>query len=169
MGECRTGRHGLLRVFRASELAPTFPSPRSLALTSVWRRHARRTCPTTANTDLQPARFHHIGITAQHSLTELQRLVSLRDLRADLVRLDGEIAAMRATVATAVSAAGNGGNGDGGTLPASIPSQSLSQAPSQSQQQTYDNIDDISRIERLVKAREMTRANLEKRVGAMSG
>jgi len=135
----------------------------------------------TTRLTFQPARFHHIGITAQHSLTELQRLVSLRDLRADLVRLDGEIAALRVAVAAAGSGDGEaGGSGstappaaEGTATPTASQSQSRplsqSQTPSQSQTQTYDNIEDIPRLERLVKAREMTKANLEKRVGSLMG
>lgn len=103
---------------------------------------------------MQPARFQHIGVTAQDSLKELQTLVTRRDLRADIERLDDEIVAMRATLA-----------------PPGSPLQSVDGTVS-SQKSTdggekgkYNQIDDVVRLQRLRQAREKTKANLESRVG----
>ncbi|KAL1413475.1 hypothetical protein Q8F55_001249 [Vanrija albida] len=104
---------------------------------------------------LGPARFQHISITAKDSLKELQTLVTRRDLRADLDRLDDEIAAMRATLA-----------------PPGSPLRSVEDGAVSSQKSTdggskgkYNDIDDVLRLQRLRQAREKTKANLESRVG----
>jgi hypothetical protein len=143
----------------------------------------------TQNANVQPARFHHIGITSQHSLSELQRLVALRDLRAELVRLDAEIEEMRGVIAArAASASAASGSVDsraGNATDTAVPSQATNNGNSDEEEtnkvstptsapapataprkQTYDDIEDVPRLERLVRAKEKSRANLEARVAA---
>lgn len=82
---------------------------------------------------------------AQHSLKELLALAAKRDLRADLVRLDKEIEAMRVTVASQ--------------------SEGPASQDDKSEVKTYDDIEDVPKLQRLVKARERTLEHLEKKVG----
>lgn len=81
---------------------------------------------------------------AKHSLTELLDLVSRRDLRAELVQLDSEIEGMRATLAS---------------------SQDTAAEKMTAEKKTYEDVDDIPRLQRLVKARNSTVQVLQKKVG----
>jgi hypothetical protein len=82
---------------------------------------------------------------AHTSSKELVAMVTRRELRAALVGLDDEIAEMRRTIAASQPPE------TGGAKALAPPS--------------YDDIDDIPRLQRLLKAREMTQKSLEKRVG----
>ncbi|KAK8869678.1 hypothetical protein IAR55_000246 [Kwoniella newhampshirensis] len=93
-----------------------------------------------------PIRFQHIATTVQTSLKSLLHLVQLRDLRTTLEGLDEDIAALRTIAAFSSSA----------------PSQD---DPVQSGGK-YDAIDDVAKLERLVKAKEKTKAILESKQGS---
>lgn len=110
-------------------------------LLTVRRRYARCTSSAfsfVALLTLQPIRFQHIGITAQTAIKNLSQMTAVRDLRAQLEALDDEVASLRETLNPSAAA---------GT-------------PSKN---SYDDIDDVARLERLVKAREKTRQTLEGR------
>ncbi|RSH94017.1 hypothetical protein EHS25_006670 [Saitozyma podzolica] len=100
-----------------------------------------------------PIRFQHIGLTASTSIKALLKLVSLRDLRTTLEALDEEIASLRATVSSSDPSQSAGDRGVNGK---SAPSSGTKVVK-------YDDIDDVVRLERLVKAKEKTKASLEGR------
>lgn len=87
--------------------------------------------------------------------------MALRDLRADLVRLDGEIDKLRETIAAGAEGANGATNGD----PSSSANGSVPATPSKN----YNDIEDVPRLERLVRAKEKSKANLEARVAAAAG
>lgn len=98
----------------------------------------------------QPIRFQHIGLTAKTSLNALQKLSTLRDLRQGLEALDDEIQSLRDTInppGSPILSVDPKENGKGGS------------------EGKYNEIDDILRLERLVKARENTKKALEGKVG----
>lgn len=95
----------------------------------------------------QPVRFQHIGLTAKTSIQALERLSTLRDLRQGIEELDREVEALRATI--------NGTPGKDGET-------NGSQAKVSGK---YDDIEDVPRLQRLLGAREKTKAALEGRVG----
>jgi hypothetical protein len=99
----------------------------------------------------QPSRFQHIGLTAKTSLTALLKLLSLKELREKLEILDSDIAGMRDTLNPPDSPLRGIGD-DEVTQPVV-------------EKGKYDDVDDITKLERLVKAREKTRSNLEDKVG----
>ena len=94
--------------------------------------------------DAKPIRFEHIGLTAQTSITSLLKLIALRDVRASLETLDGEITSLRETI--------------------NPPGSSMLDRVEQDKGK-YDDIDDVDKLERLVKAKEKTKTSLEGRVG----
>ncbi|BEJ14401.1 hypothetical protein CspHIS471_0401680 [Cutaneotrichosporon sp. HIS471] len=95
---------------------------------------------------LGPVRFTHIATVAHTSSKELVGMLRRRELRSVLVGLDCEISDLRKTIA--------------GSKPPQGEEEGKAPAPP-----SYDDIDDIERLQRLVKAREMTQNSLEKRVG----
>ena len=100
---------------------------------------------------VQPIRFQHIGLTAQTSLTALLKLVALRDVRTILEALDEDIASLRSTL-----------------NPPGSPLLSIDGPVALGPQEgtgKYDGIDDVQKLERLVKAREKTKISLEGKVG----
>ena len=94
------------------------------------------------------ARFQHIGLTAKTALTALLRLTKLRDYRAALVALDEEITSLREGLQVA--------NGD--------QNGAQSKEGRKAEVMTYEDVDDLGRLQRLVSAKEKTRSALEKRV-----
>lgn len=85
-------------------------------------------------------------------MTALVKMVTLRDLRQALESLDDEIQALRDTL-----------------NPPGTPLQELGAAgtppPTFTSKGKYDSIEDAARLERLVKAKEKTKAALERRAG----
>ena len=99
-----------------------------------------------------PVRFQHIGFTAKTSLQQLLRLTRVRDLRQGLEALDEAIAELRETI-----------NG-----PAEPPDSvnSLGKGATEGKEGSkYDDIADVVKLERLLKAKEKTRKTLEDKVG----
>jgi hypothetical protein len=96
----------------------------------------------------QPIRFQHIGLTAKTSIQALQKLSTLRDLRQAITDLDSDIESLRASINNAPSQ-GDGSQGKAQTRAAG----------------KYDDIEDTSRLERLLMAREKTKTVLEGKVG----
>ncbi|WWD16056.1 hypothetical protein CI109_100481 [Kwoniella shandongensis] len=90
-----------------------------------------------------PIRFQHIATTVQTSLKSLLHFVQLRDLRTALEALDEEITLLRAATAPTSSA----------------PSQNDPAIASNGGK--YDTIEDVAKLERLIKAKEKTKAILE--------
>ena len=88
---------------------------------------------------LQPIRFQHIGLTARTSLISILKLITLRDLREALESLEEEISVLRETITPG------------------------SKTPHEKGK--YDDVDDVGRLERLVKARGRTKSSLEARAG----
>ncbi|ORY24978.1 hypothetical protein BCR39DRAFT_454051, partial [Naematelia encephala] len=86
-----------------------------------------------------PIRFQHMATTCQTSTTALLKLITLRDLRTALEALDEEIASMRATL------------NPPGTAPASQEKPKTGM---------YDDVMDGAKLQRLVGAREKTKASL---------
>ncbi|EIW69378.1 hypothetical protein TREMEDRAFT_30797 [Tremella mesenterica DSM 1558] len=97
-----------------------------------------------------PVRFQHIGTTSHTSLISLLKLVTLGDLRTTLETLDEDIASMRKTLKASGASRVVLENG----------SQT---SPRLGEKGKYDDIEDAVRLERLVSAREKTRASLEGR------
>ncbi|GMK58623.1 hypothetical protein CspeluHIS016_0600650 [Cutaneotrichosporon spelunceum] len=93
---------------------------------------------------LGPVRFTYMATVAHTSSKELVAMLTRRELRAVLVGLDSEISDMRKTIA------------------GPKPPEEGEKAPVPP---SYDDIDDVERLQRLVKARELTQKSLEKRVG----
>ncbi|KAK4683883.1 hypothetical protein P7C73_g6333, partial [Tremellales sp. Uapishka_1] len=100
-----------------------------------------------------PARFQHISLTSRHSLEALLKLQTLTTLRTSLTSLDNEIASLRDTI-----------NPPGSPLLSVDPGTDANE-PKQTQKGLYDEVEDIPKLERLVKARERTKALLESKVG----
>jgi len=99
--------------------------------------------------ETKPVRFQHIGLTAQTSLRSLLKLVTLRDLRTSLDALDDEIASLRQSL-----------------HPPSSPLRSINgREHEEAKVSPYEKVEDIGKLERLVKAREKTRVSLEGKVG----
>ena len=105
-------------------------------------------------------RFQHIGLTAKTSLHSLQRLTSLRDLRTTLAALDDEINSLRNTF-----------NPNSSSSPqvvdvvGSDESNHDESGKRKEKKGKYDDIADIPRLERLVKAKEKTKTALESKTG----
>lgn len=118
------------------------------SLMAVWWGDDRGRSICQDYVDDQPIRFQHIGLTAQTSLTSLLKLVSLRDLRAVLVCLEEDIADIRETI-----------------TPGSREASAKSGSNNPTEHGQYDDIEDVARLERLIKAREKTKVSLESRVG----
>ena len=98
----------------------------------------------------QPIRFQHIDLTAQTSLTSLLSLVALRDLRTTLEALDDDIASLRQTINPVRSS----------------PSKDTDGTERETNKGgKYDQLEDVGKLERLVKAKEKTKLSLEGRVG----
>lgn len=101
----------------------------------------------------QPIRFQHIATTVQTSLKSLLELVQLRDLRQALDVLDEEIASLRATSV-------NLGSSQTGLRPSMVSSSGDNEGTAQGK---YDSIQDVTKLERLVSAKEKTVALLLKK------
>ncbi|OWT41304.1 hypothetical protein C362_00770 [Cryptococcus neoformans Bt1] len=104
-----------------------------------------------------PIRFQHIATTVQTSLKSLLKLVQLRDLRQALDALDEEIASMRAK-STDLGSSQTG------------PSPSLvsGSGNKNNEQGKYDSIQDVTKLQRLVSAKEKTVAVLLKKQNSTS-
>ncbi|KAL0254039.1 hypothetical protein I308_101418 [Cryptococcus tetragattii IND107] len=100
-----------------------------------------------------PIRFQHIATTVQTSLKSLLELVQLRDLRQALDVLDEEIASLRATSV-------NLGSSQTGLRPSMVSSSGDNEGTAQGK---YDSIQDVTKLERLVSAKEKTVAVLLKK------
>jgi hypothetical protein len=96
---------------------------------------------------IQPIRFQHIGLTANTSLTELQKLVELNDLRTQLEALDGDISDLRQQLQPPTTPAGP----DPSDSPVTLSAPNVQ----------YRSITDKVKLGRLVKAREKTKETLE--------
>ncbi|KLT42507.1 hypothetical protein CC85DRAFT_285415 [Cutaneotrichosporon oleaginosum] len=96
---------------------------------------------------LGPARFTLIATVAHTSSKELVAMLARRELRTAISALDAEIVEMRATIV----------RGEG--------KETAQEGEGKTAVPTYDDIDDVSRLQRLLRAREMTQKSLEKRVG----
>lgn len=105
----------------------------------------------------QPIRFQHIATTVQTSLKSLIKLVQLRDLRQALDALDEEIASLRATSTDL---------GSSQTGPS--PSMVSRNDNKDSRQGKYDSIQDVTKLQRLVSAKEKTVAVLLKKQNSTS-
>ncbi|WVF72113.1 hypothetical protein IAT40_006925 [Kwoniella sp. CBS 6097] len=128
-----------------------------------------------------PIRFQHITTTALTSVKQTLKAMSLRDVRQTLQGLDEEISSLRSALADISafmngSGSGNDNGGEGGadaggeSSTASVGKGKVgagvgagSQGPSQGQ---YDSIDDEAKLQRLVVARERTKAALEKKLAS---
>ena len=99
----------------------------------------------------KPIRFQHIGLTAQTSLTSLLKLLALRDLRQTLESLDTDITSMRDTINPPDSPL----RGIDGT----------SSSQPMGDKGKYEDVEDVGKLERLVKAKERTKASLEDKIG----
>lgn len=112
---------------------------------------------------LQPIRFQHIGLTTNTSLTSLVKLVALRDLRETLESLDHEIDELRQTLnppgSPLLAVAADGGSNS---------NHLAGPAPPTAERGKYDDIIDKARLERLIVARQKTKASLEGRAGWMA-
>ncbi|XAO22638.1 hypothetical protein I312_101411 [Cryptococcus bacillisporus CA1280] len=100
-----------------------------------------------------PIRFQHIATTVQTSLRSLLELVQLRDLRQALDVLDEEIASLRAKSI-------NLGSSQTGPSPSMVSSSDNNRGTAQGK---YDSIQDVTKLERLVSAKEKTVAVLLKK------
>ncbi|KJE05366.1 hypothetical protein I311_01045 [Cryptococcus gattii NT-10] len=100
-----------------------------------------------------PIRFQHIATTVQTSLKSLLELVQLRDLRQALDVLDEEIASLRAKSI-------NLGSSQTGPNPSMVSSSDNNRGTTQGK---YDSIKDVTKLERLVSAKEKTVAVLLKK------
>ncbi|ORX39983.1 hypothetical protein BD324DRAFT_607128 [Kockovaella imperatae] len=96
-----------------------------------------------------PIRFQHIGLTAKTAVTDLMKLIQLTDLRQALSVLDEEITILRKEL---VGPSNNTESNGASTVKA----------------QNYDEVEDIGRLERLVKARTRTKEALAQKA-AWSG
>ncbi|AAW41885.2 expressed protein [Cryptococcus deneoformans JEC21] len=104
-----------------------------------------------------PIRFQHIATTVQTSLKSLIKLVQLRDLRQALDALDEEIASLRARSTDL---------GSSQTGPS--PSMVSRNDNKDSRQGKYDSIQDVTKLQRLVSAKEKTVAVLLKKQNSTS-
>lgn len=114
---------------------------------------------------MQPIRFQHIGLTSHTSLTSLAKLVILNDLRQTLEVLDGEIEDLRNALNPPGSPlqsieSSQPGNGIGSGTSSTPNSMTKSGVKGK-----YDMIDDKSRLERLIRAKQKTKESLEGRAG----
>ncbi|KAE8541084.1 hypothetical protein D1P53_002438 [Cryptococcus gattii VGV] len=100
-----------------------------------------------------PIRFQHIATTVQTSLKSLLELVQLRDLRQALDVLDEEIASLRAKSI-------NLGSSQTGPSSSMVSSSDSNRVTAQGK---YDSIQDVTKLERLVCAKEKTVAVLLKK------
>ncbi|KIR32760.1 hypothetical protein I352_04695 [Cryptococcus deuterogattii MMRL2647] len=100
-----------------------------------------------------PIRFQHIATTVQTSLKLLLELVQLRDLRQALDVLDEEIASLRAKSI-------NLGSSQTEPSPSMVSSSDNNRGIAQGK---YDSIQDVTKLERLVSAKEKTVAVLLKK------
>lgn len=105
----------------------------------------------------QPIRFQHIATTVQTSLKSLLKLVQLRDLRQALDALDEEIASLRAQSTDRASSQTGPG-----------PSLVSGNGNKNNEQGKYDSIQDVTKLQRLVSAKEKTVAVLLKKQNSTS-
>ncbi|WVQ98812.1 hypothetical protein IAU59_005943 [Kwoniella sp. CBS 9459] len=138
-----------------------------------------------------PIRFQHITTTALTSLKQTIKAMALRDLRTSLEGLDEEIASLRSALA-AISSFMNGsdgdrdgGDGNGGGVGGGGGGGSQGEASTNTTHLTgtshssivggggggesggqYDSVEDEAKLQRLVVARERTKAALEKKLAS---
>ncbi|WVN86748.1 uncharacterized protein L203_101920 [Cryptococcus depauperatus CBS 7841] len=92
-----------------------------------------------------PIRFQHIATTVQTSFDSLLHKAQLQDLRQILEGLDDEIASLRAAISSSQTSSSKTMDGDN------------------RQKGKYDTIDEVSKLQRLVNAKEKTMIMLTKK------